>query len=516
MRATSLGHAGILIETTFGSITCDPWFEPAFLGSWFVFPRNDQLAEELMARVCNAEFLYVSHQHGDHLDETFLRDRMNKDATVLLPGFPTRELERQLTRLGFHNFVRTTSGAETEIAPGLTVAIHVESTISDGPGGDSALVVSDGASRLVNQNDCRTGDLGALVSHGPVDLHYLQYSGAIWYPMVYDMPEDEKRSLAKAKVESQFARAERYVRSVNARAVLPSAGPPCFLDPELFHLNMLDERSISIFPDQTAFVDRLEKLGVARSVLNVPGTCVEVTPDDLVVTHPAPLDEVMRPFVDKANYLREYQADWSAWLTRENASWPTPSPDLVATLRAWWEPLFVLSPTLRSAIGGRCRIVADDLDLVIDFAQSEIRPFAGEAVRYRFMIPRPLLEKVVRDKSVDWSNSLFLSCRFTAWREGEFNEFLYNFFKSLSTERIRRAEDEAKRRTGAVEEKSDEIELGDFVMQRKCPHRSADLSEFGVIDGDYVVCTLHGWKFRASDGACMNAEDRSLSIRPRS
>ena len=117
MRATSLGHAGILIETTFGSITCDPWFEPAFLGSWFVFPRNDQLADELIARVCNAEFLYVSHQHGDHLDETFLRDRMNKDATVLLPGFPTRELERQLTRLGFHNFVRTTSGAETEIAP---------------------------------------------------------------------------------------------------------------------------------------------------------------------------------------------------------------------------------------------------------------------------------------------------------------------------------------------------------------------------------------------------------------
>jgi UDP-MurNAc hydroxylase len=52
-------------------------------------------------------------------------------------------------------------------------------------------------------------------------------------------------------------------------------------------------------------------------------------------------------------------------------------------------------------------------------------------------------------------------------------------------------------------------------MQRKCPHRSADLSEFGVIEGEYVVCTLHGWKFRTSDGACMNAEDRSLKIRSR-
>ena len=43
MRATSLGHAGILIETEHGSIVCDPWFVPAFFGSWFVFPRNDRL-----------------------------------------------------------------------------------------------------------------------------------------------------------------------------------------------------------------------------------------------------------------------------------------------------------------------------------------------------------------------------------------------------------------------------------------------------------------------------------------
>ena len=30
MRATSLGHAGILIESDHGSIVCDPWFVPAF------------------------------------------------------------------------------------------------------------------------------------------------------------------------------------------------------------------------------------------------------------------------------------------------------------------------------------------------------------------------------------------------------------------------------------------------------------------------------------------------------
>ena len=513
MWATSLGHAGILIETEYGSIVCDPWFEPAFLGSWFVFPRNDRLPAELMRRVCNAPFLYVSHQHGDHLDEVFLKNHMSKESTVLLPEFPTRELERQLSRLGFHKFIRTREGAESEISPGLRVAIHVESSISDGPGGDSAIVVSDGISRLVNQNDCRTGDLGALVSHGPVDLQYLQFSGAIWYPMVYDMPVNEKRALAKAKVESQFVRAERYVHSVKARAVLPSAGPPCFLDPDLFHLNMFGPDDVSIFPDQHVFIDRLKGLGVDHPTINVPGTCVTISSGDITVEHPAPLEEVMRPFTNKLEYLREYQADWTPWLEACRSSWPAPTDGLIDRLRAWWSPLFALAPTLRTAIGGSCRIMSGDLDILINFGRGEVKNYDGESVRYRFEIPRPLMELVVRDKCVDWSNSLFLSCRFAAWREGEFNEFLYNFFKSLSVERIRRAEEEAKRRTGVSEGQSEEIELGDFVMQRKCPHRSADLSEFGVIDGEYVICTLHGWKFRTTDGACMNAEDRSLSIR---
>ena len=141
MRATSLGHAGILIECEAGSILCDPWFEPAFLGSWFVFPRNDQLSDDLRERIEQADFLYISHLHGDHQDELWLAEHLRRDIPILLPGFPTREQQRTLTRLGFRNFIRTTDTVEQEIAPGLKVAIHIESSITDGPGGDSALVV---------------------------------------------------------------------------------------------------------------------------------------------------------------------------------------------------------------------------------------------------------------------------------------------------------------------------------------------------------------------------------------
>ena len=510
MQATSLGHAGILIRCRQATIVCDPWFVPAFLGSWFPFPRNDQLDAELMAAVCAPDYLYISHLHGDHFDESFLRERMNKNTRVLLPEFPTDELRRRLTRLGFGDFVTTRDGEELALGDELSVAIHVESSISDGPGGDSALVVKDGEACLVNQNDCRTHDPRSLARHGHVDQHWLQFSGAIWYPMVYDMPVEERHNQARAKIESQFVRAEHYVQAIGATTVVPSAGPPCFLDDELFSFNMIDGDEVSIFPDQTQFISRLSQQG-RRAERNIPGSTISVANGAVRVTHPD--KDVEAPFSDKRNYLRTYQAGWQGWLEAERLGWPRKSAPFQPRLAAWWEPLLLRAPRLRSGVGGLCLIRSGDEAIVIDFPSGAVRSHADEVCQFSFDIAPELLEKVIGEFAVDWSNSLFLSCRFRAWRAGAFNEYLYNFFKSLSVERIDRAEAEARRRLGDQESPSEEIQLGEFTLERYCPHRKADLSVFGCIEGDEVVCTLHGWRFRTSDGTCLTAEDRKLQIR---
>ncbi len=518
MRATSIGHAGMLIETDAGSILCDPWFIPAFFGSWFVFPRNDQLSDDLLERIESADYLYVTHLHADHHDEPWLGEHLRRDIPILLPGYPTREQQRTLERLGFTEFIRTVDGEELELAPGLTIAIHTETSITDGPGGDSALVVMADDQIVVNQNDCRTTDLHALRAHGPVDLHWLQYSGAIWYPMVYDLPDDEKRRLCEAKVDSQFARAMRYVETIDARAVVPSAGPPAFLDDELFHLNVIDGDEMSIFPDQRVFLDRLAR-GGHHGVLAIPGTEIEITPDAIAVRHPIPDEDVEAIFDDKRSYLEQYRADWKPWLDDLKAGWTAPSTDLLASLKDWWEPLLRMAPTLCGAVGANCLFRAGDLELVIDFPNAEVRDFDGEPYSFSFDIPRELVETVAAQRAVDWSNSLFLSCRWTGWRSGDFNEYLYNFFKSLSVERMRRTEAEAVRKLDPPVSTEPENELGEYVVQRRCPHRNADLSVFGEIErgdgGDELVCTLHGWRFDCATGRCLTADDHQLDIRRR-
>ena len=204
------------------------------------------------------------------------------------------------------------------------------------------------------------------------------------------------------------------------------------------------------------------------------------------------------------------------WIETLKAGWKDHEAiDLIPALQAWWHPLLAMAPTLRAAVGASCLLRAGDVDVLIDFPAGEVRPYAGEVVRYRFEIERALVESVVAAKAVDWSNSLFLSCRFRAWRDGEFNEWLYNFFKSLSVERMRRTEAEAVRRLDPPVETEPDIELGDWVVQRRCPHRNADLAVFGEIEEGTLTCTLHGWRFDLETGRCLTSADHPLRVRRR-
>ncbi|HEV7710957.1 MAG TPA: Rieske 2Fe-2S domain-containing protein, partial [Asanoa sp.] len=88
-----------------------------------------------------------------------------------------------------------------------------------------------------------------------------------------------------------------------------------------------------------------------------------------------------------------------------------------------------------------------------------------------------------------------------AARIGQYNEFVYAFFKCLSEERLQYAEgwyDEHERSTDA-----EDVTLGDWVVQRRCPHLKADLTRFGIVDGDQLTCQLHGWRFDLPSGRCL-------------
>ena len=56
-----------------------------------------------------------------------------------------------------------------------------------------------------------------------------------------------------------------------------------------------------------------------------------------------------------------------------------------------------------------------------------LRRYAGEDFGFRFRTQRALVEHLLHTGEVDWVNSLFLSCRFSAKRHGSYNEAVFTF-----------------------------------------------------------------------------------------
>lgn len=507
MQITCVGHAGLYIETRYGTILCDPWLNPAYFDSWFVFPDNSGLDWDHYGQ---ADYLYVSHLHKDHFDPALLSAHMSKDTTVLLPDYPVPDLRSELEQLGFSRFLVMPSGAVVQRG-GLRLMVQALDSPADGPLGDSLLAVDDGTARILNQNDSRPLDTDALREFGDYDVHFLQYSGAIWWPWTYELPEAAKQSFGTTKRANGLDRAARFVKAIGARYVVPSAGPACFLDEELFAFNDITSDPANTFPDQLVFLDYLRSHGFGGGTLMVPGAVMDVSAEGCEVSLPGTQQQAMEPFTDKEAYLRRYAGAMAGRIAADKRSWPVPGTDVLAELKAWFEPLLELAGHIRAGVGGPVLLrltggsgqpeAGRAEEIVIDFPAGQVRRYGAETCRYQFTIARPLVERLIADHETDWVNSLFLSMRFQARRVGQYNEYIYTFFKCLAPDRMMYAE------RWYAEQNNDEedIELGSWLVQRRCPHMGGDLSRFGEIDGATLTCTVHGWRFDLASGRCLTS-----------
>jgi UDP-MurNAc hydroxylase len=368
--------------------------------------------------------------------------------------------------------------------------------------------------RVLNQNDARPADLSAIARLGHVHAHMLQFSGAIWYPMVYELPHAAKAAFGKQKRDRQFDRTFRYIDDLNASWVFPIAGPPCFLDDELWRFNDIFGEEGNIFPDQSEFIRVYPK---DNGVILLPGSVCTLTADKCHTEHPT---DVQVFFEQKEAHLKAYQERQRAVIAAEKATWSHPEIDVLAAMKAQIDPLLDESVYLAKGVGGPVRFDLTDAEgevvesILIDFPGKEVRRAADEKVRYRFRTERRLIEHLLYIGEGDWVNSLFLSCRFTAARIGQYNEFVYAFFKCLSEERLQYAEGWYESQRPDAED----ITVGGWTFQRRCAHLKADLTRFGIVEGNTLTCQLHGWRWDLASGRCLTSvghEIRSKKAEPR-
>jgi len=523
VRITFLGHAGLFIETAHASVLCDPWLSgPAYQKSWYVYPDNAGVDRRA---ITDPTYLFISHLHHDHCDESFLTRCVSKETTVLLPDYPLGALERELRRIGFTRFIHTKNWMPVEL-DGLRVTIPTTVSPADGPIGDSGLIIEEDGVRLYNQNDSRpTSGLERL---GHVDAHFLQFSGAIGYPFLQGYPEKMRVALGRKKRFVSMERARRFVEAVGADLVFPSSGPPCFLDEELFWLNDLGDDEGNVFPDQSHFSRHMAEQGGISPGYIVPGSVVEVTRRGTHVRHPMPDERIAELYTagGKRRHLEEYRERSQSIPERPES--PPPAADLVDVLQEWWEPLMARADVVCAGINGRLGIDFEDAPddaVVVDFRERAVGPLErdpNDRVEHHFTFRRrALVDHCVSRQSENWCTDLLLSFRFQERSTNPaFNKYLFAFLSALSPERIDYVEDFYTREAqsgAATDRRFFTMDLGGetHLVQQRCPHASADLERFLEYDPEAgtLTCTLHGWQWRR-DGTCVTADGHPLYVRP--
>ena len=428
---------------------CDPWFTPAYFGSWFPFPRNDGLDSSAELGL-QPDYLYISHLHRDHFDPEWLARNVSKQARVLLPEFGIDLLARELRALGFHDLVRTTHGERLDL-DGLGVTILAMTSPADGPLGDSAIVLDDGSARVLNQNDARPGDLDALHALGPFDAQLLQFSGAIWYPIAYDFPAEEKERLARAKRIDEMERAERYVEGGRRRRTCSRARDRrASSTPTSSRSTTSTATRPTSSPTRPCSSSSSRRTASTARTSSCPARSIELDGGACTVTHPSRATRPTAPFAAQARVPRAVPARLGR-LARGASGRRGPGPVTTSSpsSAAWFEPLLEQAPITSAGVAGNVVLDVGDPDanVCIDFVESKVRPWRGEPYVYKVDVDRALIETLVDDHVEDWVNSLFLSCRFTAHRDGPFNEFVLTFFKGALARAhgLRRAVPSARR-----------------------------------------------------------------------
>jgi UDP-MurNAc hydroxylase len=497
MRITFLGHAGFCVETEHAIVITDPWLSPngAFDSAWFQYPRNHHLAalvQEKLADDSKARYVYISHEHKDHLDVDFMASLRCRDFTLVIPQFRRDYLETAFADYRCLDVVACADGGEVEI-PGGSLKLYLDDSELNR---DSAILVRAGDTRFLDLNDCRIFDALPMIlrEEGSIDVFACQFSGAGWHPTCYAYPRETYTAISEKKVRAKFLAVARALTTLKPRVYIASAGPPCFLDPRLLHLNF---EPVNIFPRPPqlhAFLEqRVGSQGTSWPDM-MPGDIVDAEAGSVVYRSPERVDESTHE-----RYVRSYAALYEGFFEERRRRFEEQGQNghLLESLRAaLLDKLEGL--TLHDRIETPLFFVLEDQPerfLRVDFPKKQVEyaTVADDTNQYTIAAPSWEVARVL-DGKITWDD-FSLSFRMELNREPDVYHTVVQGFLRLETEdmnwfcaKLLNIENNQERIV---------VEAGGrrYAVNRYCPHQGGDLTRAWVEEDRFLTCPRHQWQF---------------------
>lgn len=504
MRITFLGHAGFLVETQSAVLIADPWLSPsgAFDAAWFQFPRNHHLAalvQEKFADSSKPRYLYISHEHKDHFDKAFLDSIQCRDFTVILPDFHRAALAQAMANYECKDVVLLADQEEADICGGKFKLYLDDSELNR----DSAMLLKADGQAFLNLNDCRINDALPVIKReeGHINVLAMQFSGANWHPVCYDYSPERYAAISRKKVMAKFNAVAQGIKTMSPDFYLPSAGPPCFLDPMLLHINFEETNIFSQAWALTPYLERRFPAATTRWPELMPGDVLDVSEGVVHASGSERVDE--RGF---RGYVEGYAAEYAGFFRARQKQY------------GWRDPLRLLQ-RLKEDMAGKLEALelhdrvttnlyfgftdVQHMALRINFHERDIAMCRGidEANYYQINAPSWEVARVL-DGRISWEDFAH-TFRIRLGREPDVYQTIVSAFIRLEPADLNRFCAKILSIESRQERIVKEANGNRYVVDRYCPHQGGDLM-YGWIDEDrYLTCPRHGWRFDLeSAGLC--------------
>lgn len=212
-------HASVMLTLGGLKLLTDPWFvgECLATGWWLKQPPKAD-AWELLA---NADLLYISHNHPDHLHEETLA-RARRDIPIIVPKFDTDSTAAPLLAMGFTNVIELEQKRLYRVNDSdLLVSILPTGDHRD----DSGLFVTQGDFSAVLTVDC-VGTNHYVLPQNPTFLLTNFASGASGWPLCYDVVgslEERSKIVTRSRGNAQLE-VMKYIAATRPKVYMPYAG----------------------------------------------------------------------------------------------------------------------------------------------------------------------------------------------------------------------------------------------------------------------------------------------------
>ncbi len=185
-------HAFLVVEGKNFKFATDPWaIGPAFNNGWWL---NEKTEANWLEEVNSCDFIYISHNHPDHLNQHTLK-KISKNKTIIIPKFQDDSIGGMLKKLKFKNLIYLEINRQYQLKKSdLMICILKSGDFRL----DSGIYFSIGEFSSLIDVDANAINFFRLPE---VTLYATSYKGgASGYPLMFDnFRINEKRKIIKKK-----------------------------------------------------------------------------------------------------------------------------------------------------------------------------------------------------------------------------------------------------------------------------------------------------------------------------